>query len=63
MEDLTLIEEPIGILENINSNRGLIWEKISEFKNQMAEFGGTVQHKAGESQSDEMSNICPIKEK
>jgi len=63
MEDLTLIDETTELLKGINSNRGLIWEKISEFKNQMAEFGGTVQHKAGESQSDEMSNICPIKEK
>ena len=38
MEDLTLIDEPVELLEGINSNRGLIWEKISEFKDQVAEF-------------------------
>jgi len=63
MEDLTLIDEPVELLEGINSNRGLIWEKISEFKNQVAEFEGTFQHKAGTPQSDEMKSLCPLKQK
>ena len=63
MEDLTLIDEPVELLEGINSNRGLIWEKISEFKDQVAEFEGTFQHKAGTPQSDEMKSLCPLKQK
>jgi len=63
MEDLTLIEEPIGILENINSNRGLIWEKISEFQSQISSIEGSLNHKAGTAQSKEMTEQFPLKQK
>lgn len=49
------------VLGGIPQSTGLLWEKIEEFKSQLAEIEGAVTHKAGEEQSEEMKNLLPLK--
>jgi hypothetical protein len=48
------------ILESIGSKRGLLWEKIAEFKDQL-EAAGCLTHEMGTPQSKEMQEIFPLK--
>ena len=41
------------ILESIGSKRGLLWEKIADFKDQL-EAAGCITHEMGTTQSKEM---------
>jgi len=63
MEDITLIKDPIEILENINLNRGMIWEKIFEFQSQIRSIEGFLTHTAGTPQSEGMQDMFPLKQK
>jgi len=55
-------EESLEILKNIPLFRGLMWEKISLFEEQLSKVVKTVHHKAGTAQSDEMKSVFPLKQ-
>ena len=62
MEDVTLIKAPIDLIQGINSNRGLMWEKISTFVEQLNGVDGYLSHKAGTTQSEAMEERYPLKQ-
>tara|TARA_R110000796_G_scaffold57257_7_gene132211 strand:+ start:835 stop:1365 length:531 start_codon:yes stop_codon:yes gene_type:complete len=62
MEDVTLVKGAIELIQDINLNRGLMWDKISMFSDQFKTVEGVVEHKAGTPQSKEMSDIFPLKQ-
>jgi len=63
MEGITLIKDPVEVLESISMNRGMIWEKISEFQSQIKSIEGALNHTAGTPQSEEMQSTLPLKQK
>ena len=44
---------PIKILSNIPQGKGVLWEHIEVFKNQLLEIEGVLEHKAGTKQSED----------
>jgi len=62
MEDLTLIKTPIDLIQDINSNRGMMWEKISMFSDQLKTIEGIIEHQAGTPQSEEAQEMMPLKQ-
>ena len=50
------------VLNSIVLNRGLMWEKIEEFQQQLITLEGTLHHQAGNPQSKELKEICPLKQ-
>lgn len=59
MEDSTL---PIQLISEIPARRGLMWEKIAQFQTQLQEMQGCLTHKAGDTQSEEMKAVLPLKQ-
>ena len=53
---------PIKIISDITLNRGLMWEKIAEFQNQLESLDESISHKAGDVQSEEMMETLPLKQ-
>lgn len=62
MEDLTLIKSPIELMQDINQNRGVMWEKISTFLEQLKSIDESITHKVGTPQSEELMNAFPLKQ-
>lgn len=53
---------PEQILEYVQESRGLIWDRIEDFQNQLKKIEGFLEHKAGAPQSKEMSEMYPLKQ-
>lgn len=53
---------PIKMISDITLNRGLMWEKIAEFQNQLESLDESMSHKAGDVQSEEMMETFPLKQ-
>ena len=47
---------PESVLENINQNRGLLWERINDFKSDMLSVKEAVVH-----HTEEMQKAMPLK--
>jgi hypothetical protein len=50
------------ILEYVHKNRGILWEKIAVFEEQIKAIEGAVHHEAGTPQSEELKKIAPLKQ-
>ena len=50
------------VLKSIPLIRGMMWEKIETFKNQIEQLEGCLTHKPGEIQSDKLKDTFPIKQ-
>lgn len=50
------------ILKYVHQNRGILWEKIATFKEQLLSIEGSLEHKAGNPQSEEMKEMFPLKQ-
>jgi hypothetical protein len=50
------------VLKYVNRNRGILWERIAEFKEQLKSAEGALEHKAGTEQSEEMKAVFPLKQ-
>ena len=49
----------IKILGEISNKRGIMWEKIAQFQEQLNNIEGVLQHKSGEKQSKEFKKyLC-----
>jgi len=53
---------PEQILEYVQESRGLIWDRIEDFQNQLKKIEGFLEHKAGTPQSKEMAEMYPLKQ-
>ena len=64
MEELQAIEscEGVKLLEQISSERGLLWEKIETLNKVIGKLPDTLLHKAGEKQSNKMKEVYPLKQ-
>jgi len=49
------------VLREIANKRGLMWDKISHFKQQLNKIEGVLTHKAGEEQSAGLKKAAPLK--
>jgi hypothetical protein len=47
---------PESVLEYVNQNRGLLWEKINDFKADLISIEGSVMH-----HTEEMQKVMPLK--
>ena len=56
MSFLSLNENPEAILQEVNKNRGILWEKISQFKDTILDQEGVVIH-----HTKEMDELMPVK--
>lgn len=59
-------EEPIFVLDesillDVHKYRGLLWEKISQFQEQLGGLDTAVSHTVGEEQSEGMVDAFPLK--
>lgn len=59
MEDSTL---PIQLISEIPARRGVMWEKIAQFQTQLQEMQGCLTHQAGDTQSEKMKAVLPLKQ-
>jgi len=50
------------ILRSITAKRGMLWEQISAFSQQLQNIEGFMEHTAGTKQSQEMSEMFPLKQ-
>ena len=48
---------PIQLIADIPLRRGVMWEKIAEFENQLKDIEGAMSHTAGDPQSEEMKKV------
>ncbi len=53
---------PEQVLEYVQHSRGLMWERIEDFKQQLKKIEGVLEHTAGTPQSKEMSETYPLKQ-
>lgn len=53
---------PIQLIADIPLRRGVMWEKIAEFENQLKDIEGAMSHTAGDPQSEEMKKVFPLKQ-
>ena len=53
---------PIQILGGVALNRGLMWEKISEFSDKLKSIEGSHSHVPGNPQSEKMQDLYPLKQ-
>ena len=51
-----------GILNSIILQRGMLWEKIEEFKKQLSKVEGAATHTVGMPQEEEMKAHFPLKQ-
>ena len=52
----------IKILGEISNKRGIMWEKIAQFQEQLNNIEGVLQHKSGEKQSKEFKKYLPLQQ-
>lgn len=50
------------ILTVVGQHRGMLWEKIAAFGEQLLEADGTLNHKVGTAQSKDMEDLLPLKQ-
>tara|TARA_R110002051_G_scaffold119405_1_gene192870 strand:+ start:143 stop:661 length:519 start_codon:yes stop_codon:yes gene_type:complete len=50
------------VLSSIILKRGMLWEKIEEFKDQLNKIDGAVNHTVGMPQEEEMKALFPLKQ-
>ena len=50
------------VLSSIILKRGLLWEKIDEFKTQLNKIEGVVNHTVGMPQEEEVKELFPLKQ-
>tara|TARA_R110000787_G_scaffold215347_1_gene324508 strand:- start:446 stop:961 length:516 start_codon:yes stop_codon:yes gene_type:complete len=50
------------VLSSIILKRGLLWEKIDEFKTQLNKIDGVVNHTVGMPQEEEVKELFPLKQ-
>jgi len=64
MQKSVVVQEdnPEEVLNYVNQNRGMLWERIETFKQTLAGFDEAITHKCGEEQSEECKQTYPIKE-
>jgi hypothetical protein len=53
---------PEDILKHINPNRGMLWDSIADFQEQLKAIEGSVSHKVGEAQSEKLKEQFPLKQ-
>ena len=53
---------PIKMISDITLNRGLMWEKIAEFQNQLESLDESMSHKAGDVQSEQIMETFTLKQ-
>ena len=58
----TIDESPEDILLEVHKNKGLLWEKIEEFRLQISSIEGSANHELGENQEPEMIDLCPLQQ-
>ena len=57
MDEVQIVQSnPESVLETISQNRGVLWEKINEFKGQLLSIEETVKH-----HTPEMQEAMPLK--
>ena len=49
------------VLGEIANKRGVMWDKISHFKQELNKIEGVLTHKAGEAQSEGLKKAAPLK--
>jgi len=54
--------KPEEILNYVNGNRGMLWERIEAFKQDLSNFDEALVHKCGTEQSNEMKITYPLKQ-
>jgi|TARA_R110001606_G_scaffold357145_1_gene508629 hypothetical protein len=63
MTEMTeIVHKEEDVLKYVHQNRGILWEKIATFREQLEEIEGAMVHKAGNAQSEEMSQVFPLKQ-
>tara|TARA_R110000787_G_scaffold272491_1_gene379951 strand:- start:249 stop:767 length:519 start_codon:yes stop_codon:yes gene_type:complete len=60
MEDNTPV---VRAIEEIGLKPGLMWDKIADFNKKLTSIEGSVAHKSGSSQSEEMQKQYPLKQR
>ena len=53
---------PEEILNYVNANRGILWERIESFKQDLSDYDEALVHKCGTEQSDELKITYPLKQ-
>jgi hypothetical protein len=60
-ESLVAIQDkPEDILKYVQKGRGLLWDKISDFQNQISEMDGGAKHQLGQVQEKDMQLHYPL---
>jgi hypothetical protein len=64
MQDSVEVQEykPESILNYVNQNRGMLWERIETFREDLSKFDQAITHKCGEEQSEICKQVYPIKQ-
>ncbi len=57
-KDILIAKKVLGEIAN---KRGLMWDKISHFKQELNKIEGVLTHKAGEEQSAGLKKAAPLK--
>ena len=50
-----------AVLGEISNKRGMMWEKIAEFQEQVNNIEGVLKHKSREKQSKDFKKHLPLK--
>jgi hypothetical protein len=62
VESSELIVKNEDVLLYVNQNRGILWDRIAQFRDQLKQVSGAMEHKAGTPQSDEMKEVFPLRQ-
>lgn len=62
VESVEAINNDEDILKYVHKNKGILWDRISEFREQLKSVEGAMEHKAGTAQSEEMKAVFPLKQ-
>jgi len=64
MQESLIVQDykPEEILNYVNVNRGMLWERIKTFKQQLSSYDEALVHKCGTPQSKEMKTAYPMKQ-
>jgi len=64
MQDTIVLEDnnPEDILNYVNYNRGMLWERIEQFRQVLSTYDEAVTHKCGTPQSEELKATYPLKQ-
>ena len=57
-----IVHREEDVLKYVHQNRGILWEKIAGFREQLEKFEGAMTHKAGTPQSEQMKEVFPLKQ-